>query len=227
MYCYFAADCIANPIILLFRSLCLSIIKIRVVHPLPGSSESKDNDEPYVIFLKISIHSSKTNKILGHLKFVKILGTTFLSKPDNILQLYTSYRWQLYHIYCRDPPFARVFWRVYVALVFNKCVILITDKGIVSTVVYKRLWQTVVFEVNPVRRILCNPIGWRLQKVGSSSPMSSRHRNLEPLGRWHATIFMDIYSAHRKEVLWGSRSVMQYIYIQKLTYHLRFWVMHL
>ncbi len=25
---------------------------------------------------------------------------------------------------------------------------------------------------------------------GSPPPMSSRHRNLEPLGRWHATIYI-------------------------------------
>ncbi len=28
---------------------------------------------------------------------------------------------------------------------------------------------------------------------GSPPPMSSRHRNLEPLGRWHATIYYDIF----------------------------------
>ncbi len=26
--------------------------------------------------------------------------------------------------------------------------------------------------------------------LGSLPPMSSRHRNLEPLGRWHATIYL-------------------------------------
>ena len=42
--------------------------------------------------------------------------------------------------------------------------------------------------------LVCNPIRWRLQptrgsrELGSSSLMSSRHRNLESLGRWHATI---------------------------------------
>ena len=42
-------------------------------------------------------------------------------------------------------------------------------------------------------RILCNPMGWRLQPtrgsraLGSFPPLSSRHHNLEPLGRWRST----------------------------------------
>ncbi len=50
-------------------------------------------------------------------------------------------------------------------------------------------------------KILCSPVGWRLQPMGglrafgSPPPMSSRHCNLEPLGRWHATKY--------KPCLWG------------------------
>ncbi len=46
--------------------------------------------------------------------------------------------------------------------------------------------------------VLRNPIGWRLQPtrdsraLGIFPPMSSRHRNLAPLGRWHATIYISI-----------------------------------
>ena len=42
---------------------------------------------------------------------------------------------------------------------------------------------------------ICNPVGWRLQPTRGScalvSPplMSSRHRILEPYGRWHATVY--------------------------------------
>ena len=54
----------------------------------------------------------------------------------------------------------------------------------------KRLYSSAT---NPVGHF-CNPPGWRLQPTCGSralvSPplISSRHRILEPYGRWHATI---------------------------------------
>ncbi len=53
--------------------------------------------------------------------------------------------------------------------------------------------QEIAIDEHCVRRF-CNPSGWRLQTTRilralvSPPPMSSRHRILEPYGRWHATI---------------------------------------
>ncbi len=83
------------------------------------------------------------------------------------------------------------------------------DKSIVCTVVQKRLRQIkpqvkqillgVFFATQQVGGFSQRAIFARLDRAhGSSSPMSLRHRNLEPLGRWHATVlmttaFMDFY----------------------------------
>ena len=63
-------------------------------------------------------------------------------------------------------------------------------------------------------KVLCNPVGWRLQPArgprafGSPPPMSSRHRNSEPLGRWDATIYLlkglcIIYKRRKKRITKG------------------------
>ncbi len=67
---------------------------------------------------------------------------------------------------------------------------------------------------------LCNPIVQRLQPtgdfcaLGSAPPMSSRHRNLEPLGRWHATIYI-----HRGKVNWLSQLLCVWI-MGSLAHHI-------
>ena len=73
---------------------------------------------------------------------------------------------------------------------------LTTDKFNSANINYIAIGIVLVFcnRHNPVRCILCSPVGWRLQLLrgsrtfGIPPPMSSRQRNLEPLGRWHATI---------------------------------------
>ena len=47
-------------------------------------------------------------------------------------------------------------------------------------------------ELNPVGCIGCSPVGWRLQPMCGPMPppMSSCHHNLEPLGMWHAVIYI-------------------------------------
>ncbi len=81
------------------------------------------------------------------------------------------------------------------ALVFNSCVL---------------------FKTNPVGCFLWNSTGWRLQPTRysrtlvSPPPMSSRHRILEPSGRWHATLTLRNSNLQHTNLKWAAAATTTY-----------------
>ena len=89
---------------------------------------------------------------------------------------------QFQNVYSPPPP-SHNFWLVHLRTY---------STSILSRpTLVKFLYQSVL-----TKRKVTNPVGWRLQPMhgpctfGSPPPMSSRHRNSEPLGRWHQTIYI-------------------------------------
>ena len=76
------------------------------------------------------------------------------------------------------------------------------------------MFNSCVLLTNPVGCFLCNTTGWRLQPMRGSCalvsppPMSSRHRILEPSGRWHSTLTSRNSNLQHTNLKWAAAATI-------------------